>query len=583
MSSGIKKLDYPTSPARKPLLHDSVRISSPPPPPATERRSSLRDTFFEHVAEGIEVSDREQIQTEAVRYLSFVWSNISWYAISHIAASMVNTNICQHSLCAGSITTFSLYAPLFLSRLHYTQYQVTTVSIAVQSALYLPVPLFGFLCDRFGPRYPSLFASVTFAASYILAAYTYRNASSASDSEDGTAWPMGVMVVAFIGIGISTSALYLASVSTCAKNFAKSKNKGFALAAPISAFGLSGMWLSQVGSKVLYEKNKDGSRGDIDVFKYFIFLAVLLGVVGVIGFFLLRIVDENQLIDEAVEELERSGLLENNQFFHSQETENSGYGTMAAISPEESRPSTSGELQKSLVLQETRKKTWLLNAETQRFLSDPTMWTMAAAFFLIAGPGDAFINNFGTILGTLYPPPSAINDPSHTPLPQTSPATHITIIAVGSTIARLLSGSLSDLLSPSSEHHEHRRGPASMTNSVQSLEPTPDPASKARFTLSRLPLLLFSTLLLSIGFVVLASGIVQDHASPRFAIVTGLIGVGYGATFSLTPIIISCVWGVENFGYGKTLRFIIAETNNLTARTGALLLWCQHWEELSGV
>jgi len=83
-AGGIKKLDYPTSPARKPLLHDSVRISSPPAPPATERRSSLRDTFFDHVAEGIEVEDREQIQTEAVRYLSFLWSIISWYVITYM-------------------------------------------------------------------------------------------------------------------------------------------------------------------------------------------------------------------------------------------------------------------------------------------------------------------------------------------------------------------------------------------------------------------------------------------------------------------------------------------------------------------
>jgi MFS family permease len=195
---------------------------------------------------------------------------------------------------------------------------------------------------------------------------------------------------------------------------------------------------------------------------------------------------------------------------------------------------------------------------------------------LISGPGDAFINNFGTILGTLYPPPSATNDPSYTPLPQTTPATHITIIAVGSTIARLLSGTLSDLLSPSSEPHQNRRGPASLTNSLLSLNDDSYSAPKARFTLSRLPLLLFSTLLLSIGFVVLASGIVQDHASPRFAIVTGLIGVGYGATFSLTPIIISCVWGVENFGYVKKKLCISRGTNDLTARTGASLQWSLH-------
>jgi hypothetical protein len=40
---------------------------------------------------------------------------------------------------------------------------------------------------------------------------------------------------------------------------------------------------------------------------------------------------------------------------------------------------------------------------------------------------------------------------------------------------------------------------------------------------------------------------VQNHAS-RFAAVSALIGAGYGAVFSLTPIVVSVVWGVENFG-----------------------------------
>jgi len=351
------------------------------------------------------------------------------------------------------------------------------------------------------------------------------------------------MIIAYIGIGLSTSGLYLASVSTCAKNFARSKNKGFALAAPIAAFGLSGMWLSQVGSKLLYERNFDSSRGDIDVFKYFIFLAALLGGVGLIGFFLLRIVDEEQLIDEAVEELERSGLLPESQFFHNQETATNGYGT---LSPVHTNPPTGDDLQKTLQEQEAQKKKWLLNAETHRFLTDPTMWWLAAGFFLVSGPGDAFITNFGTILGTLYSTPKDAADPSHPA--HTSAATHVTIIAIGSTIARLLSGTLSDILAPSAELGQHRRGPASTTTSLQSLNPDLDTESKGRFTISRVTLLLSSMLLLSIGFAILASGTVQDHASPRFGIVTGLVGVGYGATFSLTPIIISCVWGAEGFG-----------------------------------
>ncbi len=56
-----------------------------------------------------------------------------------------------------------------------------------------------------------------------------------------------------------------------------------------------------------------------------------------------------------------------------------------------------------------------------------------------------------------------------------------------------------------------------------------------------------SGLLMSAGQVLLASGAIQTHAE-RFWIVSALIGTGYGAVFSLTPIICSVVWGVENFG-----------------------------------
>ena len=47
--------------------------------------------------------------------------------------------------------------------------------------------------------------------------------------------------------------------------------------------------------------------------------------------------------------------------------------------------------------------------------------------------------------------------------------------------------------------------------------------------------------------MILASGLIQNHAE-RFWIISTLIGSGYGAIFSLTPLIITVIWGVENFG-----------------------------------
>ncbi|KAK3080758.1 hypothetical protein LTS18_013455 [Coniosporium uncinatum] len=85
-----------------------------------------------------------------------------------------------------------------------------------------------------------------------------------------------------------------------------------------------------------------------------------------------------------------------------------------------------------------------------------------------------------------------------------------------------------------------------MANSLASLQ-TLDTVQQKRFSISRITLLLFFAILTSAGQVVLASGVCQNHAD-RFWIVTALIGAGYGAVFSLTPIVVSVVWGVENFG-----------------------------------
>lgn len=272
--------------------------------------------------------------------------------------------------------------------------------------MYLPVPLFGYLCDRYSPSPLSLFSGLLFGAGYLLAAFTYK--SGPPPDAGGSGWPFWVMVVAFVAIGTATSCLYLAAVTTCAKNFGRGKHKGIMLAVPIAGFGLSGMWQSQVGTYLLYEPREDGSRGDVDVFKYFLFLAVLLLGIGIIGTFGLRIIDgeeEEKHIDEAVEGLERSGLLGDRT-----DESSATYGTFssdqrppqvdgAVEGDEEPSLSSSDEereerrREKEREEEEQKKKIWLLNAETRLFLKDRTMWWLALGFFLVTGPGEAYINN----------------------------------------------------------------------------------------------------------------------------------------------------------------------------------------------
>lgn len=272
--------------------------------------------------------------------------------------------------------------------------------------MYLPVPFFGYLCDRYSPSPLSLLSAVLFGGGYSVAALTYK--SGPPPDAGGSGWPFWVMILAFVLVGAGTSCLYLAAVTTCAKNFGRGKYKGIMLAVPIAAFGLSGMWQSQVGTYLLCERLADGSRGDVDVFRYFLFLALLLFVIGVVGTFGLRIVDdeEERYIDEAVDELERSGIVDESDFFQSRNEVRAAYGTFAQSGDESC---SVGSEDQSLVVsdeerearrrekereeEERRKKDWLLNYETRLFLKDHTMWWLALGFFLVTGPGEAYINN----------------------------------------------------------------------------------------------------------------------------------------------------------------------------------------------
>ncbi|KAL2135620.1 hypothetical protein VTI74DRAFT_7767 [Chaetomium olivicolor] len=436
------------------------------------------------------------------------------------------------ALCAGSITIFSLYGHIFQSRLHYTQFEVNGLASAASIAMYVPVPFMGYLCDRSGPAPLSLLAAMLFGGGYAAAAAGYAKACRAEAQNGGKGageW-YALMVLAFVCVGAGTCSMYMSAVATCAKNFGRGKHRGLAVAVPIAAFGLSGMWLSQVGSRLFVSREVGAEEGEVDVFRFFVFLAVLLVVVGVIGVFGLKIVDEKDLIEEAVEELEQSGILDGSVIFTPGRTPGraeNGYGTVTERGdPFDDMEDTDA---KNSEEEEVRlKKQWVLNAETRRFLTDPTMWCFALGFFFMIGPGEAFINNMGTVIKTLYPPTL------HFTGKPTSAATHVSIVGITSTAIRLLTGTLTDLLAPSPEARH-----------IQIIGSS-RPVSRKPFAISRVSFLLFFALLLSVGLAALASGLMQNHGS-RFWIVSGLIGSGYGAVFSLTPIIITVIWGVENF------------------------------------
>lgn len=489
---------------------DMVTLSPEPDELLTDASSFADTDDYDSDTSFYQQRRRQLRKKHAVRIVAFVVANLL-------------------AVCAGSNMVFSMYSPLFQSRLHYSQLQVNGAASACSIALYIPISVLGFICDRYGAQPLALTSAVLFGVGYGLAAGIYRKLDHQYSTvgrhggvNDNT-YPL--MVFAFVCIGAGTCAGYISAVSTVAKNFGKGKYRGLALAMPITCFGLSGMWLSQAGTRIFYERLPDGSKGDVDVFRFFIFLAILLFSVGVIGSFTLRVVDENELIDEAIEELEHSGMLDGSALLGRSQH---GYGA--------ADPATPGDEVNGGAFDPTKdddakwKKNWILNAETRRFLSDHTMWPFALAFMLMIGPGEAFINNLGTVLGTLTPPETEGISPQSRP----SAATHVSIFGVTSTIARLLIGTMTDLLAPQPRSQHYQAGPARPTSPL------------GRITISRVAFNLFFGLIMSSGLLFLASGVVQNHAD-RFWVVSGLIGAGYGAIFSLTPLIVTMIWGVENF------------------------------------
>lgn len=242
--------------------------------------------------------------------------------------------------------------------------------------MYLPVSIVGYLCDRFSPAPISLASAVLFGVGYTLAALVYR--SGPPVDVGGNGWPHAVMVGAFALIGAGTCCMYSGAVTACAKNFGRGRRKGVMLAAPIAAFGLSGVWQSMVGAYLLKEHTMDGVGGEgVDVFRYFVFLAVLLTVTGAVGGVALQVVDDEEE-DEDVKRIDpEDGLLRPQE-------DGASYGTFAQRSEE-------AEEEHHRKAQE--KRTWQLNHQTQLFLRDQTMWWLALGFFFVTGPGEAYFNN----------------------------------------------------------------------------------------------------------------------------------------------------------------------------------------------
>lgn len=385
-------------------------------------------------------------------------SVVRWVAF---ASAILNT------LVAGSIAVFALYAPQLQSHLHYTSLQVNTIGIAGQLGLYLTVPFLGIICDNKGPRIVCAYTAVLAFPAYLVASLAYTNR-----------WQPWVLICCYVCLGSATVGLYLSAISTVAKNHPDSR--GFAMAAVTASFGLSSLWETQVADR-LY---RSPVTGDIDIRALWLSFGVLMSLVGVISAFTLRVVPP-------------SNTARFRRFSHSAiESDDDEEAT----DDEQGNDERTALLSHSAILEPSDKLS--PTDRMKAFLADHSSWWYFLAFVLLAGPGEVFTNNLGSMFTSL----------EIATVHGSSASSQVSIFALSSTIGRLLFGALCDL------------------------------PSKSPIT-TRMLVLISTAVLTTLGFAHLSA-----FSTPAtFWLSSACIGAGYGGLFTAYPAIISIVWGTENF------------------------------------
>ncbi|QLL33237.1 hypothetical protein HG536_0E01480 [Torulaspora globosa] len=174
------------------------------------------------------------------------------------------------AMCSGFVTLVALYSKPWHGQLHYSSWQVNLIVSAANLGMYLTPPILGVVADDHGPIALSTLAIGGFIPSYACAGYLFNHPESSS-------WlAFRVTLVAFLFIGISTSALYFSALLTCAKLYPERKLLSISL--PTTCYGIS----SVIGSQLL-RMPFFWSKANLDLGRVFSVFAWLYAAVGLLA------------------------------------------------------------------------------------------------------------------------------------------------------------------------------------------------------------------------------------------------------------------------------------------------------------
>lgn len=249
------------------------------------------------------------------------------------------------------------------------------------ASVYLLTPMFGWISQLTSPGFLSAFSAVAFSVGYLLMAHIFAVEVETSDNNGSSHVSLLFIasICAHVLIGAATSALIMASMTACAVSVDKSPAKGVIMAIPVSCLGVSGTLHSFVAT-ILFTKPYPstssssntavaGHEVELDVVRYFRYLAVLLLFGGIFGAFGLVTPVESKKYDRplSTETISQS-------FIQGRNDESCGeYGTISmSVAPVHSKDVTVSVL-----------------------LQDPALWYMATANMLLNGICETYNLNVG--------------------------------------------------------------------------------------------------------------------------------------------------------------------------------------------
>ncbi|AET38475.1 Mch1p Ecym_2776 [Eremothecium cymbalariae DBVPG len=181
-------------------------------------------------------------------------SQLDWDTL-HLASFIISLLACIPS---GFITQISLYSDTWRQHLHYTSMEINTFSIAVNFGGYIAPPFLGLICDSHGPVLLTWISFIGFVPTYAYLAWVFISGEPHFASS----------VFCFALIGISTSALYFASLFTCLKLYPDHQLLSISL--PTTFYGLA----SVIGTQALKLQWFNNGLPYLDLSRVFGFLVL---------------------------------------------------------------------------------------------------------------------------------------------------------------------------------------------------------------------------------------------------------------------------------------------------------------------